>query len=379
MASIRKRGKNYYSRITWYTNNKRTEIGIPLGTNKKSVAEVRNHEVEGIEQSIKCGKEWSFSWLNDSGKTELLRHTISETFEEYKSVQNINGIRPSTIERSEYALKTFTNVFGETFPVESITESHIDEWKEYWTGKHKPNTININLSKIKAYLNWCYKKGYIPERLDITLVVADEKPVSYLKDSDLAEIMKTDAVEPHFKRAFLFYFMTGCRKAEPFNGTIAGEWLIIEPNKAKSHRTREIQLNSELLNILIEMRNRHDGLIKKYRYKSKHIIDRYSKEFKKACRSVGIEDRHLHNLRDTYAVMRWAITGDIKLVSDEIGHTSVTMTERYTKCNLRRLQSDFPTIADIIERRLNKPIEDGYFISLLNGEKQSKNGKVDIR
>ena len=30
-----------------------------------------------------------------------------------------------------------------------------------------------------------------------------------------------------------------------------------------------------------------------------------------------------------YAVRRWAITGDIKMVSDEIGHSSLVMTEKY--------------------------------------------------
>ena len=189
----------------------------------------------------------------------------------------------------------------------------------------------------------------------------------------MAEIMKTVAVDIHFKRAFLFYFMTGCRKSEPFHGTISGNWLIITPDTAKSHRTREIQLNGDLLGILYEMRNRHDELIRENRYQSKNIIDRYSKEFKKACRSVGIEDRHLHNLRDTYAVRRWAMIGDIHLVSREIGHTSVTMTEKYAKFNLRRLITDFPTLKEYIERRLEKPIQDKYFVRLLNGDSKVKN------
>ena len=35
-----------------------------------------------------------------------------------------------------------------------------------------------------------------------------------------------------------------------------------------------------------------------------------------------------------YAVRRWAITGDIKMVADEIGHASVVMTEKYAQCYL---------------------------------------------
>jgi integrase len=99
--------------------------------------------------------------------------------------------------------------------------------------------------------------------------------------------------------------------------------------------------------------------------KPRHIINRYGKEFKKACRSVGIKGKTLHNLRDTYAVRRWAITGDIKMVSDEIGHSSVVITEKYAKCKLPRLQDDFPSLRERIALRLIPPTEDSYFTNLL--------------
>ena len=47
------------------------------------------------------------------------------------------------------------------------------------------------------------------------------------------------------------------------------------------------------------------------------------------------EDEQINNLTiystsviNTYAVRRWAITGDIKMVSQEVGHSSVVMTEK---------------------------------------------------
>ncbi len=56
---------------------------------------------------------------------------------------------------------------------------------------------------------------------------------------------------------------------------------------------------------------------------------------------------------------------DIKMVSDEIGHSSVVMTEKYPKCNLRRLQDDFPTLRERIALRLVPLTEDSYFTNLL--------------
>ena len=70
---------------------------------------------------------------------------------------------------------------------------------------------------------------------------------------------------------------------------------------------------------------------------------------------------------NAYAARLWAITGDIKLVSQEIGHSSVVMTEQYAKFNLRKLKDDFPSIADKIDARLTPPVDDAYFTNLLGG------------
>ena len=69
----------------------------------------------------------------------------------------------------------------------------------------------------------------------------------------------------------------------------------------------------------------------------------YGKQFKKACRHLGIKGKTLHSLRHTYAVRRWAITGEIKTVLEEIGHLSVVLKEHYAKLNLRRVRDDFPS------------------------------------
>ena len=53
------------------------------------------------------------------------------------------------------------------------------------------------------------------------------------------------------------------------------------------------------------------------------------------------------------------------MVADEIGHSSVMMTEKYTMFNLKKLKDDFPSIANRIEARLTPPADDTYFTNLL--------------
>ena len=360
MASIQKRRNKYYSVIRWYNElNKRVVKYIPLKTDKKSVAVVRNNEVERVEDLIRQGENWEFGWMAEGGRPKLIRKSIEQAFEEYLSVKKIEGIRHKTIDLYQLALSSLMNRIGYTVSIELITDSHINEWKDWSRKNHAPNTTNIYLSKMRTFFKFCYKKKYIKNELDIEMVKADRKPPMYLSETKLGQLFKTDMVDEHFRKAFLFYAMTGCRLKEPFEGVINGDWLIITPDVSKSHKTREVELNQVTKSILLEMRMRYDNTIGKSGHGSwsaSHdgIIDTYSKEFKKAVKGLGFGEHKFHNLRDTYAVRRWVETGDIHLVSKEIGHSSVTMTEKYADFNLRRLGVDFPSLNDIIQARIGK-------------------------
>ena len=67
---------------------------------------------------------------------------------------------------------------------------------------------------------------------------------------------------------------------------------------------------------------------------------------------------HLHCLRHTFAVRRYLQTRDIYLVKNELGHESVTTTEKYAKFSLRRLESDFPSLVNSIKS--GEILEMGY-------------------
>ena len=76
----------------------------------------------------------------------------------------------------------------------------------------------------------------------------------------------------------------------------------------------------------------------------KGLTDWYSIKFKRVVRKIGRDDLHFHNLRDTFAVMRYIETRDIYQVSKELRHSSVKVTEKYAKFQLRRLEQGFPIL-----------------------------------
>jgi len=375
MASINKRGNEYYCKVSYKDDYGRYKtVEIPLDTGRRSKAETRQNEVEKYTTKIqedRAYKEIGFSWLNGGGKTVILKRSLQDTFDEYISVRRIEGVRQKTVDLYELAFSSLMGVIGSQVYLEQISDSDICDWKKWSSRHHSPNTTNIYLAKMKAFFKYCYKKRYIKYELDIEKVTADVKPPMYLSDSKLGALLTAERVNTRYRKAFMFYVLTGCRKNEPFEGTVTadGMWLIVTPDVSKTHIQREVELTPKTASILYEMRKYHSDNVgtKGHGSKSKSsqgIIDSYSKAFKTSVTKLGFGEHKMHNLRDTYATRRWAETGDIHLVSKEIGHTSVTMTQKYANFKLGRLAGDFQSLKEVIEKRLSKTISNDSLIGL---------------
>ncbi len=365
MATLKKRKGKWYARIRkWDSANQiQIETQIPLRTISKSTALVRFTNVKRVEKDIKAGMRFTFPWLNESRELKLVQKTIAKAFDEFIKAKTNDGLEISTIERYKYSIKSLYEVLRETFPLARLNHAHIDQFKAYWSGRHDPTTINTNLTKIRTFIHWCVERGYIKNPPRISKIKDIEKPIAYLTDSEFNAIMNLDKLENQYKRIFLFYRETGCRLSEPFLATIDGNWLTIQPDKSKTNRKRELELSGPLLTIYKEMMmdaakpkpsNPKYGNVRMQIQKTKSITNRYSRVFRNACKEIGIRKHKFHNLRDTYAVRLWAITGDIHYVSKAIGHTSVTMTEKYANFNIRRIIDDFPSISHKIIPRLER-------------------------
>ena len=364
MASIKKRRGNYYSRVQWYDEyGSKKEKQIPLKTDKKSDAVMRNHEVEKVEDLIKQGENWEFGWMQDGGKPKLIRLSVEDAIEKFYAVKRLDNLKPRTFEAYEQGLNAFMKAVGRAYPIENVGHSEINIFKAWSKKRHSPVTTNLCLQKIKSFFIYCYDMGYIKKQIKIDMLKVNEKPPMYLTETNMLKLFSSDMIDMHYRKAFYFYAMTGCRLMEAFNGYVSGNWLIIDADASKSGVEREVQLDKTTLPILLEMRDRVEKETGKsgsgsMNHSRTWQIKKYSKQFKACAELEGFGRHKFHNLRDTYAVRRWAITGDIHLVSKELGHASVTITEKYTKFKLRRLIDDFTSIAPQIKMRLKKTTMD---------------------
>jgi len=277
-------------------------------------------------------------------------------------------------------------VLGATFPVEALQITDIEKFKEwsFEVNHHSPTTVNMNLRAIRTFLRWLVDNGHISKCPPVKQVRVDEPEVKYITETEIAELFKLDLSRPkglqgerdakgrllpgtagwvkgmrwiedwqHYRRSFWFYLTTGCRKSEPFSGTVNGDWLDIPPHLSKNGKARNIRLNAKQKSILFEMQDRVANATN-----SKTAIDQYGKAFRKACNVLGIDkDKTLHSLRHTYACIRRLETnGNILLMRDELGHKSVKTTERYCNIPIRRLEQDFPSYVQIDKKSFSDTV-----------------------
>ena len=341
-TTIQKYGTKWYARVRWYFEKKRMEKTINLETGNKSVALKRFREVELFSKDVMNANAPVWSWKTCDKMDIYTQYDLQNAISDYLLYLETNGDKDSTLDRAKCCLKNVIKALGCDILISEIDVDKIEYFKYHFKDRLTKTGINIVLTRLKGLLNWCKDvKGIISKAPKIRFIKVPKKAPAYLTEENLNRIMALETLDSHYKQAFQMYLETGMRLREPFNGNIDGKWLVIHPNDTKTGVYREISLKAIHISIIKDMKERMDNSDALFKTET----DKYSKVFKGVAKEIGREDLHFHNLRDTFAVMRYLETRDIYQVSKELGHTSVKVTEKYAAFNLRKLAQDFPILA----------------------------------
>jgi integrase len=361
MASLKPRRGKWYARISSGSGINRKEIQVPLRTKSKVTARQRLSIVKSAETDIKSGVITDinsfFPWMNEERTSKVVSLRIGDAVEDWFVSRTKNNIRKSTLDINQRALDHFVRCIGWKYPAESISIKDVREYREVYLANrgYSPTSINMYLRSVRSFFTWLVENEYLDKRPKVHQIPIDEPEVKYLTETEVSELLRLDLSTKgkylkkgdvtvreweHYRRSFKFYLNTGARKSEPFLGTINGMWLDIPPGQSKNHRKRTIRLTVENLEILQEMRERRGN------YKNlKDCSDSYCKVLKKALKKIDAsKELSLHSLRHTFGCIRRLQTnGNMPLIRDEMGHTDIGTTQKYTVIPLKRLEDDFPT------------------------------------
>ena len=344
----------YVAYVRWFINKDRRQLTIPLKTYDDDLAKRRTATIKTVEnirdiigrRIVNDNKKHKFPWLNKNADTKLIPlDTLGKLKEKF--LRDKSGkIDQSSVDRYGISLDRFIDVLGKNFRIKNIKKKHMNDFKEAYEGKHKPSGININLRGIKCFLRWVAAEDDTPDIKVPKIDMEDEPPLSekVIPDSVMAELMRSNLREI-YKYALSFGYSTGCRIDEMLRGRLLDDFLYIESQYTKSGKEREIYLNNTQkdywIKVYNDFKNNHSCTETSYEGYIQH-------ELREVCldliKQKKIDQTYtFHCLRHTYITRRCIqLGGNLYLVKEEVGHSSVNTTELYKDFKQSKLLSWFP-------------------------------------
>lgn len=256
-----------------------------------------------------------------------------------------------------------TDVFLEYFgniDLQDITPAKIEDFKrdvKRDTG-NKNATINRYLQALSKMLNiavandliaknpmWSVKK--LKENNYKTRVLSLEEEKRLFEELERGyevvgrnRIKKTIYPYIHLKPLIVCALQTGMRRGEILNlkwSNIDFEYNFIELLETKSGKSRKIPISSKLMKVLNDVKNNTEYVfINSYTGMPYNDIKR---SFASLLNKAKIKDFRFHDFRHTAATRMLEKGADIRTVQEILGHSSVSVTERYTHTNAKNKKS----------------------------------------
>ena len=287
---------------------------------------------------------------------------LNEALEEFYMVQTVRGNSAATVRDYRQKLGVFASFIGKDIPLSDLTLKLCREYYVYLTEKKMIRSITIQayVRSLRAFLNWLYREDYIEEDIchRFRLPKAKRAYIDILTDDEINRLYSlwTPPVKwVDFRNLVIISLMLDCGLR--LNEVVTAEWgrlhiherYIIVDGKGGKQRavpfgnsTRDFLLMYEKLTPKIGpliISGSRDGSIK---MPPEPVGQETIKDlFRVIKRKSGIARLHPHLLRHTFATRYLENGGNIYALQMILGHTQLTMDQKYLHLASRKVREDF--------------------------------------
>lgn len=208
----------------------------------------------------------------------------------------------------------------------------------------KRPTLNKDIRNLKTFINWCKKKRYINNDIELRELKEDERPVRSLNDTEIKKLLKATESYLLMKIRVLLALATGLRCGDINSLKISD--LDFEKNSisTKSQKTKKSMASRPVsLVVMTELSKyvcRLDvGQEKIFRTKFSH------RKWRKICKKAGLADLKFHDLRKTFCSLLAQNGVSTAVTQRLLEHSSSNLTNKvYTNVDrvLRQSVNQLP-------------------------------------
>jgi len=266
--------------IGWYESGKRKAKALP----SKELAE---HY-----------KQIKYTQLNSDVFTGQVLADWNQMISEYREAKKVQGVTEGTLYEIALSLRNFERLIGKCNS-KQITQSAIDKFiLQRGTEVSRP-TLNKDIRNLKTFINWCKKKRYINNQIELRELKEEEKPVRSLNSAEVKKLLKATELYPLMKIRVLLALATGLRRGDIDSLKISD--VDFEKNNitTTSRKTKKSMASRPVsAEVMVELSkyvcNLKDGQQKLFRTKFNH------RKWRKICKDAGLPDLKFHDLRKTF-------------------------------------------------------------------------------
>ena len=243
-------------------------------------------------------KQIKYTQLNSDVFTGQVLADWHQMVEEYREAKKVQGVTEGTLYEIALSLRNFERLVGKCNS-KQITQSGIDKFILQRATEVSRPTLNKDIRNLKTFINWCKKKRYIDNEIELRELKEDERPVKSLNDVQIRKLLV--AAEPYaaMKVRILLALGTGLRRGDIDSLKISD--IDFENNsisttskktkKSMASRPVSADVMAKLSEYVCNLNTGQEKLFKaKFNYR----------KWRRICKKAGLANLKFHDLRKTF-------------------------------------------------------------------------------
>ena len=262
-----------------------------------------------------------------------MANSFSETFSTYVSLKS-PYLQPNSIRALRETRRQFLKHI-ENKPITDYSGTDVLTFVSLSVNADRtPGGVNVDLRNLRSFGSWCTEEGILGERNPfkrLKLLKVPERPVRFLSSEEFQRIYNVEP-DPMLKNIYLCGLVTGLRVSD----IVSLKWEQVDMRRnvinmitRKTSRRISIPFHPMLLEVLRKIGVKEEGPL--FVGKRGHSLTTgyVSHRFLRAARKARVEGVTFHTLRKTFA--SWLVLEGVGIheVQKLLGHSSVTLTEKY--------------------------------------------------